>query len=452
VATHPQVSEAPRVLREAAFPSDVLRVLATLRSAGHAAYLVGGCLRDLLRGQPAKDFDVATSAHAEAVMKLFRRVIPTGVKHGTVTVLAGSFHVEVTTFRGEGEYQDARRPADVVFLADVASDLARRDFTINAMAYDPATSEFVDPFDGAADLARGLVRCVGDPLRRFSEDGLRPLRAVRFASVLGFRIDEETRRAIPATRSTFERVAKERVREEIEKILMCARPGTGIALLREVGLLSHVLPQLVPLADAALEGPSSFPFMLRRLDLVAPRLEARLAALLLEASSDLAEPHPPPDRASQATADALDGLRFPRKTIELASLLVREQRLPFEIEQDDRAVRRALARIGPDALSPLIEVARATAYAVGEEALERRVEEFSRRTDRVLAERPPLRASDLALDGARIMQLLGEQPGPRVGEALRFLLDQVIEDPRRNSPETLEALLRTWARTSIEPT
>lgn len=451
MATHPQVGEAPRVLREAAFPSEVLRVLATLKGSGYASYLVGGCLRDLLRGQPAKDYDVATSARAESVMTLFRRVIPTGVKHGTVTVLAGPFHVEVTTFRGEGEYRDGRRPADVVFLADVASDLARRDFTINAMAFDPATLEFVDPFDGAGDLAHGLVRCVGDPLRRFGEDGLRPLRAVRFASVLGFRIDEETRRAIPATRSIFEKVAMERIREELEKILVCGRPSPGIALLREAGLLSHVLPQLAPLASEAHEGPSSFSSMLRRLDLVAPRLEERLAALLLEASDNPGEPHPPPERASKAAADALERLRFPRKTVELASLLVREQRIPLEIALDDPALRRALARMGPDALAPLIEVARATASAEDEETLEQRVEEFSRRTRLVLAARPPLKASDLALDGARIMQLLGEQPGPRVGEALRFLLDQVMEDPRRNSPEALEALLRSWARPAMDP-
>ncbi|MGC4113541.1 MAG: hypothetical protein QM765_02520 [Myxococcales bacterium] len=194
----------PEALAQAKFPGEILEVLRKLKTSGFKAYFVGGLVRDRLSGKlMGGDFDVATNARAEQVQKLFRRVIPTGLQHGTVTVLTKNAKAEVTTFRGEGAYADGRRPDSVVFLDDVKEDLARRDFTMNAMAFDPIDQEFVDPFGGAKDLEARLIRCVGKARDRFSEDGLRPLRAVRFASVLGFDIEPETLAAIPATLATF---------------------------------------------------------------------------------------------------------------------------------------------------------------------------------------------------------------------------------------------------------
>src|SRR4051812_41685083 len=171
----------PTKLDPARVPQDVLAVLRTLRGAGKQAFLAGGAVRDLLRGAGAQDFDVATNARPEEVQRLFPRTVPTGIQHGTVTVLSGEHKIEVTTFRGEGPYLDGRRPSSVTFLDDLEGDLARRDFTVNAIAWDPLSDDLRDPFDGVRDLRCRRLRAVGDPIARFGEDGLRPLRAVRFA-------------------------------------------------------------------------------------------------------------------------------------------------------------------------------------------------------------------------------------------------------------------------------
>src|SRR5207253_7294612 len=220
-------------------PTAVQDVLRILRGAGKQAYLAGGAVRDLLRiaqGEkvtPPQDFDVATDALPEEVQRLFPRTAPTGIAHGTITVLAGTHSVEVTTFRGEGPYLDGRRPSSVTFLGDIEGDLARRDFTVNAMAWDPLANDLRDPFGGARDLQRKLLRAVGEPLDRFREDGLRPLRAVRFASTLRLALDRRTERAIPQALDVFAKVAWERVRDELSKLLVRGDPPSrGLRLLR----------------------------------------------------------------------------------------------------------------------------------------------------------------------------------------------------------------------------
>ena len=231
-------------LHNADIPKPVLEVITRLRELGHATYLVGGCVRDMVRQVHPKDFDVATSALPEEVQRAFRKVIPTGIQHGTVTVVTGGNHVEVTTFRSEGDYLDGRRPSSVSFERDIVKDLSRRDFTINAMAYNPLDKELVDPFGGQVDLPARLIKCVGSALERFSEDGLRPLRAVRFAAVLGFTLDPATRDAIPATLAVFRKVALERVREELVKLLLSPRAEIGLRLLADTGLLDVFLPEV----------------------------------------------------------------------------------------------------------------------------------------------------------------------------------------------------------------
>ena len=233
----------PEALKVDLVPAYVRDVITGLQGAGHQAFLVGGCVRDMLRDQVPKDFDLATSARPEEVQGCFKRVMPTGVEHGTVTVVIGHQHVEVTTFRSEAEYLDGRRPSKVEFQREIDADLARRDLTINAMAWDPVGGRFVDPFGGQADLAAGIVRCVRSARERFSEDGLRALRAVRFATVLGFSIDPETEHAIAPTIPVFRKVAPERVNQEFAKLLLAPRAAHGLALLRSTGLLSEFLPE-----------------------------------------------------------------------------------------------------------------------------------------------------------------------------------------------------------------
>ncbi|HEY1908838.1 MAG TPA: [cytidine(C)-cytidine(C)-adenosine (A)]-adding enzyme [Myxococcaceae bacterium] len=386
-------------------------VLERLLASGHEAWLVGGGVRDLLLGQAPKDWDVATDAVPEEVVKLFRRVIPTGIAHGTVTVLVPGGQVEVTTFRAESAYEDGRRPGSVQFHRDLVADLARRDFTINALAFDPVGARFRDPFGGQEDLARRRVRCVGVAAERFGEDGLRPLRAVRFATVLAFELDPETEAAIPGALGVFDKVALERRRDELLKLLLSPGVVRGLDLLRRTGLMDRLLPELAEAGD---------PERNTRVDRAVAVLEVRLAALLVAVTEA--------DRA-------LDRLRLPAKTVETVRALLAHPLSPEASTWDDAELRRWLVRLGPERW----ELARALAVATGADP----DGEVGRRVAGIVAARPPLSAKDLALNGADVMQELGVGPSPAVGEATRFLLDRVLERPDLNTPEQLRELLRS---------
>jgi tRNA nucleotidyltransferase (CCA-adding enzyme) len=399
----------PDVLRSAVIPPGMSALLERLQSSGHEAWLVGGCVRDLLRGCTPKDWDVATQALPEQVMGLFRKVIPTGIAHGTVTVLVPEGSVEVTTYRVERVYLDGRRPSQVEFRRDLEEDLARRDFTINAIAFDPIAGRMKDPFGGQEDLARRRVRCVGTPSERFGEDGLRPLRAVRFATVLEFELDAPTAQAIPGALPVFRKVAQERVRDEFLKLLLAPGAARGLSLLRQTGLLSVMLPELDPSED----GPRS-----DRVARAEPSLEVRLAALLI---------------GNVEGEAALERLRLPGRVVETVRQLLA---FPLEPESErwtDAEVRRWLVRLGPERA----ELALALARARGVDARG----DITTHVQRVLAAHPPLSLRELALDGSELMGLLGVGPSPLIGEATRFLFDAVLEDPARNTPEALQRLL-----------
>lgn len=393
-------------LIEADIPSAVLEVVTALQQAGHRAFLVGGCVRDLLRGQKPKDFDVASSATPSAVQKVFKRVIPTGIEHGTVTVVLRGAHVEVTTFRAEAEYVDGRRPSRVDFHEDIDADLARRDFTMNAMAWDPVSRLLVDPFGGQRDLEAGIVRCVGEALERFSEDGLRPLRAVRFATVLDFTVEPKTEAAIGQTLSVFRKVAVERVHQEFVKLLVAPQVAKGLELLRRTGLMGEFLPQALDADFAAVAR--------------APADEAVRLAVLLAHRTD--------------ARDVTLGLRFPNRVADDVAHLVAHQALP-EPSTDDAGLRRWLSRVDPRFVPGLFDAAQAR--GLEPEGLRARVE-------RVLAAQPPLTTKALALDGRAIMQVLGVGPSAAIGQASRFLLDRVLDEPSQNTPEALSAALRDW--------
>jgi tRNA nucleotidyltransferase (CCA-adding enzyme) len=289
------------------------------------------------------------------------------------------------------------------------------------MAFDPVGRAFVDPFGGERDLAARTVRCVRDPMERFGEDGLRPLRAVRFATVLEFGIEPATEAAIGKTLDTFEKVARERIREELVKILLARQAGRGLALLQQTGLLARALPEAAALGAA-------LPTAGKRLEAAPAELETRLAALLFDL---------PP--ASVATA--LEKLRLPNKSSERAALLVAEKAYGQAEHQDDAALRRALSRFGKANAPALLSLARAQAEALADSALAARADEVARRTDAVLAAHPPLSAGELALGGAQIMKALAAPPGPAIGQAQRFLLSKVIEDPSLNTESRLLQLL-----------
>ncbi|NPC69641.1 CCA tRNA nucleotidyltransferase [Corallococcus exiguus] len=413
-------------LHDADIPKPVLEVITRLRELGHPTYLVGGCVRDMVRKVHPKDFDVATSALPEEVQRAFRKVIPTGIQHGTVTVVTGGNHVEVTTFRSEGDYLDGRRPSSVSFERDIVKDLSRRDFTINAMAYNPLDRELVDPFGGQVDLPAKLIRCVGSAQERFSEDGLRPLRAVRFAAVLGFTLDPDTRDAIPATLAVFRKVALERVREELLKLLLSPRAEMGLHLLADTGLLEVFLPEVAH-ADAEAA-------RLARAAVQAAPLDAdlRVATLLADI-----------DTATQARELCLR-LKFPNKSADLIGMLVEHVKLETRVDDADPALRRLLARVGLVNLPALLSVAKARVQVRAPERLPA-VEALASRLEALAAAKPPLSAKELALTGGDIMKTLGIGPSPKVGEATRYLVESVLDDPSLNTADALRSLLTAWA-------
>ncbi len=453
-------------------PEDVLAVLRVLRAAGKQAWLAGGAVRDLVCGLPdsPQDFDVATDARPEQVQKLFPRTVPTGVQHGTVTVLSGEHKIEVTTFRGEGPSLDGRRPSSVQFLGEIDGDLARRDFTVNAMAWDPIAGVLRDPFGGVEDLRRRRLRAVGDPLQRFREDGLRPLRAVRFASTLRLALEPATRRAIPQALDVFEKVAKERVRDELVKLLVRgAPPSRGLRLLQRTGLLARIWPELlegVNFVQNRYHAYDVWRHTLRCVDFSPPDLIVRLAALLhdvakprsaapKEAAPGLVPRGPEGRQAVEHTfydhekvgarlaAEMMQRLKFPRRETERVALLVLEHNWHYQPEWNDATVRRTLARIGTEELPALWALRRADLQARGrlvEEGLANQAAAEARFAAE-LARASALNVTDLTIGGEDVMRELALPPGPVVGQVLSKLLDRVLDDPDLNSREELIRLL-----------
>ena len=447
-------------------PQEVLDVCQRLRAAGHQAFIVGGSIRDLLIGRPPGDFDVATSAHPEETLRVFgnRFAVPTGLAHGTVTVRVGPAgaerHVEVTTFRGEGAYLDGRHPSTVTFSATLDEDLARRDFTMNAIACDPATGTIVDPYGGRADIARKLVRTVGEPGLRFTEDGLRPMRAVRQAAQLGFTIEGATEAAIPATLASFRKVSVERIRDELRKLLLAPVPSVGIEAMRRTGLLAEVLPELLPTIGCRqnrFHKHDVYAHTLATLDAAVPDFLVRMAALL----HDLGKPGTQAPRADapgefsffrheqigSEMADAVcTRLRLATSERETICRLVSGHMFFYTPDWTDGTVRRFVKRVGPDLVPLLFALREADIASRGQgEDREAETRELRGRIAEVAAADAALRVRDLDIDGTDVMRILAIPPGPRVGEVLEALLERVLDDPKLNERETLAGLVREMA-------
>ena len=388
---------------DALVPAPVREVCQALAAAGHQAVTVGGAVRDALIGRAPGDWDVATSAAPDQVVSLFRRTIPTGIQHGTVTVMAGHggerIGVEVTTFRGEGAYSDARRPDQVVFGVPLDEDLARRDFVVNAIAWDPIARRLHDPFGGRGDLAARVLRAVGDPAARFGEDGLRIVRALRFVAVLDFALDGATEAAIPGALPSLARVSRERVRVELMKVLAGPAAGRALAIGERTGILAQVLPELSAVAPA-----------IARVKAAPAEAVVRTAALLLDLPADQVD-------------GALRRLTYSNADRERAVALVGA--IPaIPAAAGDADLRRILARTGKRLAADLA--------ALRPDLADR----FA------AAARAPVSAGELALKGPDVMRILGVAPGPVVGQAIRQLLERVLEDPALNTPGELERLLR----------
>lgn len=446
-------------------PRDVLAIVARLAAAGHRAWIVGGCVRDALLGRPVADWDIATDARPETLVQLFPRAIPTGLQHGTVTVVMHGAHYEVTTLRGEGAYSDGRRPDEVRFVDDITKDLARRDFTINAIAVDPASGAIVDPFGGQRDLAARTIRAVGEPRERFSEDGLRVLRAARFAATLEFELDPATYAAIAPTLGTFAKVSAERVRDEWLKTMTARQPSRAFEIMRESGMLAITCPEL--LEGVGMEQNKWHSFTVWRhgmacMDACVGDPVLRIAALLHDvgkprtrAFSDKTKDwtfyeH---DRVGAEIADPIcHRLKFSNDERARIVALVRHHLFHYD-RWSDAAVRRWIRRVGKDRIEDLFRLneadLRGKAPAIEQEVLDP-LGAMKAHVARILAAGDALSTRDLAVDGNDVMRELGLAPGPRVGAILNALLEEVTAEPSRNERQTLLELARELGRDGVE--
>ena len=438
----------------------VLEICNELRNAGERAWIVGGCVRDLLLGKGAQDWDVATTARPDKVKQTFPRVIPTGIDHGTVTVLTKGGSYEVTTLRGEGAYSDGRRPDSVVFVRDIDHDLARRDFTVNAIAYDPVDGRVVDPFDGISDINAALLRAVGDPAQRFQEDGLRILRGARFTATLGFELDPATEAAFSGALSTFRKVSPERVREEWLKAMNAAQPSRAFEVMRRTGILEVTFPELLEGVGCEQNRWHAYDVWDHTMHVLdaseGPPLE-RLAALLHDVAKPRTRAHS--DRTGDWTfyhheklgADMaerwLREYRFSNEQRELVVALVRHHLICYESAWSDAAVRRFIRRVGTKRIEPLLRLGEADARGKGRDVTQELegLRELRERVDRSLAEGSALTTQQLAVDGRDVLACLAQGPGPAVGDVLRELLERVLEDPSLNRREKLMPLVRELA-------
>ena len=426
-------------------------IAAVFNRAGKQAFLVGGAVRDLFLGKEAQDWDLATDARPEEVVSLFRRVIPTGIKHGTVTIRYKGRSVEVTTFRTESAYSDGRRPDRVEYASTIEEDLSRRDLTMNAIALALPGGERVDPFRGCGDIKARRIRCVGNPQERFREDGLRPLRALRFASQLGFAVDGATLAAIPAALATTAMVSPERIRDEFDKIVASPRPSVALRLMEQSGLLRLILPELAECRGVEQKGFHRFDVLdhsLLACDYAA-RLEASRPVRLAALFHDIGKPgtrrldesgvwtfyrH---EKVSAALAlDIGLRLRYPNALIKSMVHLIEEHMFHYDDSWTDAAVRRLIIRVGKENLEDMYALRRSDAYATAGVESPGLLAPLVDRVDGVLARDNALSLRDLAVSGEDLMGI-GVKPGKRMGIILGELLETTLEDPALNTREKL---------------
>ncbi|MDR0322750.1 MAG: HD domain-containing protein [Treponema sp.] len=435
----------------------VLKKLSSIfNENGKELYLVGGAVRDMLRGQKIHDFDLATNALPQEVTAIVRRaggkVVPTGIKHGTVTAFYKDHTAEITTFRTESGYSDGRRPDQVIYASDIKEDLSRRDFTMNAIALRLPKGEPVDLFGGAKDIKAGIIRCVGNAAERFSEDGLRPLRAVRFAAQLGFKIEKGTLDAIPGALSVSANVSWERVRDEIDKILASPLPSRGFHLMEQTGLLSLFLEELSACKNIDQKGFHQFDVLEHSLyacDYSAAKgycRQLRLAALFHDVgkpsvrqmdSSGVWTFYRHEEVSANMCEKILNRLRYPNAVIDSVCHLIREHMFQYTDNWSDSAVRRFIARVGEANLEDIYRLRRADVYGfAGKEPDPRSLEPLIDRVNKVMEQSRAFSIKNLAVSGTDLIAI-GIQSGKNMGLILKDLLETVLDDPQQNTKERL---------------
>ncbi len=439
-------------------PQEILEVHRALIQAGYQGYLVGGCVRDLLLGREPKDWDITTNATPEQIQALYEETFYEN-SYGTVGVVTQSENpklkvVEITPYRIEGKYTNARHPDEIQFSDNLHDDLERRDFTINAIAYDPSTGELVDEHGGREDILRKVLVTVGDAHARFEEDALRMLRAIRIAAELDFAIDGSTMTGIAGNAAQLEKISKERIRDEFSRILLSPTPLTAIYMAQKLGVLTHVIPELeegIGCDQNQAHSFDVFEHLLRSLQHAADQkwsLDVRLSALLHDigkpATREWSEEkkdwtfHGHDVVSARMAKKILADLKYPKDLSEKVVTLVRAHMFfsdPDEITLS--AVRRLIARVGQENIEDLLNLRVCDRIGTGRpKAHPFRLRKYMSMIDEAL--RDPVSVGMLKIDGKRLIEM-GEPAGPRVGWILHALLEEVLDEPAKNTAEILEA-------------
>lgn len=431
-------------------PEKAKYIIDTITAAGYEAYIVGGCVRDAILGRTPEDWDITTSARPEHVKALFRRTIDTGIRHGTVTVMLDKEGFEVTTYRIDGKYEDNRHPKEVTFTPNLVEDLKRRDFTINAMAYNEEAG-LIDIFGGIEDIGRKMIRCVGEPEERFTEDALRIMRAVRFSAQLGYSIEEKTGEAIRALSSNLKNISAERIQVELVKLLVSPHPEY-LKIAYETGVTKVILPEF----DRAMETPQNHPHhrynvgehTLHSLEEVGADKYLRLAMLF----HDIGKPetltmdekgithfYGHPAVGEEITKRVLRRLKFDNDTISVVSRLVRYHDYGNGVDPDMRIVRRSIYKIGEDIFPLLFPVKHADMLAQSEYKRQEKLDILAKWESlyrEIRQQSQCVSLKTMAVTGSDLIQE-GMKPGREIGEMLQVLLELVLENPQNNTREFL---------------
>ena len=437
-------------------PDKVSYIIEKLEAAGYEAYAVGGCVRDSLLGRVPDDWDITTSANPYEIKEIFPRTIDTGIQHGTVTVMMDREGFEVTTYRIDGEYEDSRHPKEVTFTANLVEDLKRRDFTINAMAYNDKAG-LVDVFDGVGDIERKIIRCVGNPKERFTEDALRMMRAVRFSAQLGYEIEENTALAIKDLAPNLKNISAERIQVELIKLVTSPHPE-HLRIAYETGITKVIMPEF----DVCMETVQNNPHhcytvgehTLKSMQAIEPDKVLRLAMLF----HDIGKPvtistdekgihhfYGHPDVSEDLARKILRRLKFDNYTLRMVTGLVKYH--DREVKPEPKYVRRAILKIGEDIFPLLFPIKKADIAAQSDYKREEKNEKLEMvrlAYEEVISKNQCVSLKTLAITGRDLITEVGMEAGPELGKVLEKLLDEVIENPEYNQKETLLTLAKKY--------
>ncbi|HCX03551.1 MAG TPA: CCA tRNA nucleotidyltransferase [Clostridiales bacterium] len=433
---------------------DVVKILNKFEKNKFKAYIVGGAVRDYLLGYDINDYDIATDAKPEEVTEIFEKVIPTGVKYGTVTLVYNNKNYEITTFRKDFDYINNRKPDKVVYSEDIDEDIKRRDFTINSL-YCDSKGRIRDKYSGVKDIKSKIIRTIGNPDERFKEDALRMIRAVRFMATLGFKIEEKTKNSIVKNHQLIENVSAERIKTEFDRILLSNNPGEGIRTLTDTNLMKYIIPELYKTVDfdqhSKYHDKNVYDHTIAVVENIEPKLDLRLAALLHDISKpesftldEELEGHFKGHHIKSAdkSVEILKRLRYDNKTIENVRVLIRYHYLK-DISIKEKGVKRFINNVGKERLDDIFKLNIADIKGKADMRSIDKVYNLQKKCKEIFEKQEPLSIKDLKINGNDIIKT-GVKEGKKVGEVLQYLLEKVLENPALNNRKDLLEITKNY--------